>query len=136
MFVYFGISTIFPSICVAVINVFILVGVLRSSRDRKKLVSKDSGSSEAEKRCLRNLVIISILYLIFMLPFGIAWGIIQLRPAIDIPIPDNFETIAIFSASWSLLNYCVNSVCYSFALPYYRKEAVKILTCNGIKREA
>ena len=132
-----GFSSLFPSLVVAFINIIILIGVNRASKNRDKMsaVSSDSSSSQ-ERRCTRNLIIISGFYLLFMLPFGLLWSTSLLLPTLDVYIHPYVYTLAVYALTWSLLNYCTNPILYSFSLPFYRKEALNILTCGRRAKNA
>lgn len=125
-----GFGSLFPSVVVAIINVIILSGVRKANKNREQMgVGKESDSAQ-ERRCTRNLIIISFFYLIFMFPFGLSWGTSLLLPTIGVYVHPYVHTLAIYSETWGLLNFCTNPILYSFSLPFYREEALKILSCG------
>lgn len=132
--IYYGMPCIFPSIIVAVANMMILLGIKRQNRERKKMMKNEDHTEAAktEKRCLRNLLVISVFYIIFMFPCGIMRGMVEVLPSADMTISERLQSLAIYSAHWCGLNYCINPILYAFSLPYYREEARYILTCGKI----
>lgn len=126
LFITLGLSCTIPCVLVACINILILIGVWRGSQRRQKMTDSDTASKN-DQRCLRNLLLVSSFYVVFMLPFGISWTLVS------IILPDSntiFDAIAMYSINWSYFNYSINCILYSFTLKFYRHEALKILTCG------
>lgn len=136
--IWFGVSCIIPCVLVAVFNICILIGIAKQNTERQKIITTNK-NADAEKRCLRNLLLVSAFYMLFMLPYGVFWGIAMFYSPVLKHGPElnpKLRSMAVYGTTWGLTNYCINYLLYSYSLPFYRKELVSILSCGLLTRKS
>jgi hypothetical protein len=113
--------TYLPCCFIILANVCILVGLIRS---RRSVSGKVTGQGQ-EGKAIVSLMLISIFYIIFMLPASVSFS--YLLYVIIFPYDVNFlvslNYIVTFFDEFSMFNYSFNFIIYGCTLPFYRQEA-------------
>jgi hypothetical protein len=117
--------TYLPSCFIILANFCILVGVIRSRRS----VSGKVRDQSQEGKTIVSLMLISIFYIIFMLPASVSFSYL-LYVAIfpyDVNFLISLNYIVTFFDEFSMFNYSFNFIIYGCTVPFYRQEARVIL---------
>ena len=116
------VGTAIPCLLIIVLNTLILVGIRRSKIART--------TSSKDMRCLKNLLLVSSVFFVTMIPFIISrtsilyfslYGIDLTKSRQRFHAALDFHTI-----SFSAVNYAINPLLYTFSLDFYRKELKRI----------
>jgi hypothetical protein len=129
VFILWQIDSIFftylPCLFIIIANIFILLGVVRA----KRAVSGKAKGQSQEHKIIVSLMLISIFYIIFMLPASASFS--YMLYCLIYPFEDNFifslNNIVTFFDEFSMFNYSFNFIIYGCTLPFYRKEAYAML---------
>jgi hypothetical protein len=117
-----------PCVCICLVNVFILFGIRRA---RVALVYKVSRKENQDGRLIISLLLLSTFYVIFMTPVSASvtyyFYYLKTTDVIDPKYQEMLFYILTFLDQFSLLNYCTNFIIYGCTLPFYRKEAGRLL---------
>jgi hypothetical protein len=117
--------TYLPCCFIILANVCILVGLIRS---RRSVSGKVTGQGQ-ESKTIVSLMLISIFYIIFMLPASVSFSY-QLYVTIfpyDVNFLVSLNYIVTFFDEFSMFNYSFNFIIYGCTLPFYRQEARTML---------
>ena len=122
------IATALPCILVTVLNVLILVGIFHNRMDSIK------SSTNADMRCVKNLLFVSSFYFIFMAPFSFTWSIYYIAEANDFhgfsaEAAKVLGEMAQYTTSLTYLNYAINPLLYTLSLDFYRAECKRLFCC-------
>jgi hypothetical protein len=116
------VDTYIPACAICTANIFLLVGVYRA---KISVATKHSKSQQQDSHIAVSLMLISIFYVVIMLPASISFSyqlwIIQFPIDIEYNILVNYITT--FFDEFSMFNYSLNFVIYGCTLPFYREEA-------------
>jgi hypothetical protein len=116
-----------PCLLILVLNILIITGVWAARRE----ASMKANFSKNEANSLISLLFISLLYLITALPFVTAWGICDYFNYIgggggfvgwsseEVQL---LLMVALFTSSFSLINFCVNFLIYASSLKIFKDE--------------
>jgi hypothetical protein len=113
--------TYLPCCFIILANVCILVGVIRS---RRSVSGKVTGQGQ-EGKTIVSLLLISIFYIIFMLPASVSFSYllyVMIFPS-DVNFIISLNYIVTFFDEFSMFNYSFNFIIYGCTLPFYRQEA-------------
>ncbi|CAH1799248.1 unnamed protein product [Owenia fusiformis] len=128
-----------PSVVLFLMNIFIVVGLIRTKARRKKM--RTTGSVEADKAANKaaiNLIAISVLFLIGSIPKGVCWGIYFSYFTAGQSGNANPDAASFwfamgkFASAFNLINNTLNFIIYSFNLPFYRAKFLQIITFGKV----
>lgn len=132
----FYMATLVPFVLVAVLNVLILIGI----KKQRMTEGKSTSSSKTDRRALVNLLLISVFYILFNLPFvcmKTLFNYFQPRgfPGFSPRSVQDFLDLWLWSDTFVYYNFCINPWLYTWSLDFYRKEIKKIVCgpCLGSK---
>ena len=129
---YFIIVRGIPFIIILITNIFLIDGLIKKSR-RKKEMTSDSAERlgiKTEISVTRTVMIVIAVYLIFMVPNRIMFGLRHARVVAD-------EGIIIYYCLTILehLHFSVNVIIYTVTSKFYRREYSKLLfSCIWCRR--
>jgi hypothetical protein len=118
----------FPCFLIVVANSLILVGL---SRGRRSFAGNKPAKSQQDNRIVHSLLIISTLYLVFMLPASLFFTYMLYLdniPNLDPNYVEFIYSLMSFLDEFSMLNYCLNFVIYGCSMPFYRREVWELFT--------
>jgi hypothetical protein len=122
-----------PCLLILVLNILIITGVWAA---RKEAALK-AHFSKNDTNSLISLLFISLLYLITTLPFVTAWGICDYFNYIaggggfvgwsseEVQL---LLMLALFTSSFSMINFCINFLIYASSLKIFRDELKRMCT--------
>lgn len=137
--IYFGITDgigrVIPAFLITVFNTAICLTLLKRGKQVKKITA-DKNFNKTEKSCIKNLVGISVLYVVAIMPNEVIWSVFM---AIDY---HNSVSNNIYNLDWDMLfrvakvgecfvviNFAFNFIIYSASLDFYQRELRKIIPC-------
>jgi hypothetical protein len=118
-----------PCSLIFVANVAIIVGTFRSSKARSKIATSSGHVTGQETKMAISLIIISALYVIFLLPASLL--IIFLFEKLSVANTGQNQILLLIlklTQDFSIFNYCCNFIVYGCTLSFYREEVVHFVT--------
>ena len=128
LFLSLGASNAIPCVLVTILNGLLLVGIRYNRMDKEVATN----ASKTDMRCVRNLLLVSTFYFIFMAPFCMTWAIyfpaeLSGFDGYSAEAARDFGEVALFTTSFTYLNYSINPLLYTLSLDFYRAECKRII---------
>jgi hypothetical protein len=124
-----------PCSLIFIANICILVGLHRANRLNIK--SSLSKNTVQERRIIFSLMLVSTLYIIFMLPASVSFSYnmyLYSKDTIDPVYLEFIHYLVTFFDEFSMMNFSFNFIIYGCTLPFYRQAVLDMFHFRRTKR--
>jgi hypothetical protein len=118
-----------PCVFIFLFNVVIIIGLIKSQKERKRMVAADTLVDSKQKVVLINLILVSVFFLAFNLPRAVVWSVFEEAKKLGFSnsyLQLLFLTAKLCAVLW-YLNYSTNFIIYCLSLTFYREELTKLV---------
>jgi hypothetical protein len=115
-----------PCCLIFISNITILIGIKRANPSRDAKITSTRKPIQ-DGRILMSLMLISTLYVIFMMPASACFSYnLYLLTTDDVShfYLEFVNYLVTFCDEFSMMNFCFNFIIYGCTIPFYRKEAM------------
>jgi hypothetical protein len=125
-----------PGSIIFTANLLIVIGIVVSRRSRATKLGTTEKDSQ-DRKSLINLLIVSVMYLVFMTPSTVTWTYYatMVNQIIDPGHAQVLDQLGHLCNQWTILNYCFNFIVYSISLPFYKAELNILLNFKELCRK-
>ncbi|CAH1784788.1 unnamed protein product, partial [Owenia fusiformis] len=137
------IKNLIPVLIVFIMNVLLIVGLMKASARRRKLVTNGKEAQKRDENISLMLITVAVLYLILLLPsLGLKilrclW-MVKTYLEVDLNIDDKyFDSITFYAMVSDLLirvNSAINFIIYVLVSKKFRDGLMKLICCKRVSK--